>query len=245
MSQFVTSPIPDGSVYKDQQLAALDAWRRAQTALRTRTGQIWQQYGFKGEFDENSGTMRNVGVDVNNQYGDYQMMLGRQGQELDAADEGAQERGLSGVGLGAQAASRARFLHGRQGLDFGRDFLNQQSEVQQEWQQGSSAYQRALFDAERQATRAAINNRNFNTAPTTMPGSNIPVVNEQPPPPVAPGSNPGARPPLTAYGTQHASKQALAKYVRTHGGASALKAQQIRSQGLNKMYKTPKKGGRR
>jgi hypothetical protein len=246
MTVYATTPIPGSSVYRDQQQQALTAWQRARASLQTRTGQIWQQYGFKGEFDPETGSMRNVGVDVNNQYGDYQMMLGRQGSELDGADENAQERGLGGgPGLGSQMANKARFLQGRQHLDFARDFQNQQSDVQRDWQEGHAAYQQALFDAERNAARAAVGGRQFNEPPAEQPAGPVaPVVGPDPrdTPVSAPGANPAARKPVSAYGTQHASRAALAKYVQTHGGRAALNAQQARSQGLNKRYK--KKGGR-
>jgi hypothetical protein len=162
---------------------ALKAWNQAKSALRAKQGQIWQQYGFTGEFDENTGQAKNVGIDVKNPYGSYQTMLQNQGEQLDNADEDSQDRGIAGKGLGAQKGSRARWQHGAQQSQWGQQFAGANADIANQWQTAGFDYQGALLAAQRAAIQDAIANKAFNT-PNEQPG--------QPTPTVGPGANPAA-----------------------------------------------------
>jgi hypothetical protein len=171
------SSIPNPGVYGEMELQALQAWQRAKSALRERQGQIWQQYGFKGKFDDATGAVSGVELDVNNPYGEYQQMLGNQGRDLDSATEEAESRGLGGGGLGAQGVTRARGGHGMEQVNFGRRFSSDNADVQSGWQNAGFSYQQALLAAQRAAIQDAINNQQFNVQgpqprATIQPGGN-------------------------------------------------------------------------
>jgi len=229
VSSYVTGPIPNPGVYGEYEALALKAWNEAKSALRAQQAQIWQQYGFKGEFDPNTGATKNVGLDVQNPYGEYQQMLGRQGMDLDAAEEHAQERGLGGSGLGAQGVSRARAAHGGQHLDFGRRFSSASGDIQHQWQRAGFSYTQALLEAQRAAIQDAINNRAFNEGPATDPGTdpttdNGPIV----PPAVRPGGTP-----TTSIAAAAQAAKAAATQAKKPAWQVALAA---RSAGMNAKY---------
>lgn len=61
-------------------------------------------------------------IDPHNQYGALQMLLGRQGGQLDDSWSAAAERGVGHKGLGAQGESSLRFTHGAETSDLGTQY---------------------------------------------------------------------------------------------------------------------------
>jgi hypothetical protein len=91
------SVIPDAGVYGAQSAAALNAYNNATAQAAAQRNQLYNQYGLT-----NSGQ-----VDINNQGGQYQQMLGAQGQQFNADQQDARAA-ASGARWPRQSAVGAR-----------------------------------------------------------------------------------------------------------------------------------------
>jgi hypothetical protein len=161
--------IPNAGLYAEEQAAAEAAYQQSLAAAQRRRDTLYSTYGLTS-----SGA-----VDPKAQYGNYQLMLGGEGQQLDDALASSVGRGLgAGTGLANQAESRLRVGQNAQNLNFQRSV----SDVAYQYSQAMLAAEQARKQAQIQAMRDAINygtqnqdytpaDPNAGTQPTYSPGA--------------------------------------------------------------------------
>ncbi|HEY6018709.1 MAG TPA: hypothetical protein VIY48_02110, partial [Candidatus Paceibacterota bacterium] len=140
-SAATASLVPDAGVYAQGQAAANKAYQDAVATLLSKKNSSYHSAGLTSD----------AKVDPLNQYGEYQQMLGSQGQQLDLAHDSSVARGLGAGGLANQAESALRpgfnadNLRFQQGVDaIGQDYT---AGVQSAEAQRTAAMQQALKDA--------------------------------------------------------------------------------------------------
>jgi hypothetical protein len=155
--------IPGSPGYLQAQLIAKKAYQEALARINAqRTGTL-RQYGYLGDIDPTTGTLRHVRVDPHNLYGQYQQMLGSQAGEDQAALDEAAARGLHG-GLARQMVSRLHREHGGQSAALGQNLTGTLADFQDQQNQAAQVRDSALYEAELQAARDAIAAQQFNPA---------------------------------------------------------------------------------
>lgn len=102
------SVIPGASTYLAQESQAQQAYEQAQNTLLSNRNSLYHQYGLTSDGS----------VDPNDQYGQYQTLLGNEGSALDSADQSALDRGLGTGGLAMQGEQSLRQGQGEQNLAF-------------------------------------------------------------------------------------------------------------------------------
>lgn len=191
--------LPYAGVYLEQQNSAEKAYENAQTQLLATRNSLYHRYGLT-----DTGA-----VDPYSRYGDYQVMLGREGADLDAAREDAVGRGLGSGGLANQAQSALKQQDGAEQLDFQNQVLGADSDYRTGLAQALASKNLAFQQAEEQANQDAINfmlaNGYFTqAAPATAPPMDDTSANTQ------------------SKAVTDAKKK-LAKHVAKAGGARMLK----------------------
>lgn len=164
MSTYAT-PTPGVAQYGQAALLAKTAYQQALARLNQKRQGTLRQFGYQGDIDPETGTVKNVRTDGNNPYGLFQMNNRTQARGLDQAAWNAQERGLgTGGGLAAQMQNDLRFQYGAQDAQMGQDLVGSLAEYQDA--QTSAAQQRdaALYQAELEAARMAIQAEQWNPA---------------------------------------------------------------------------------
>lgn len=212
-----STPIPGGDIYGWRKLDAEKAYQSALAQLSQRRTGILQQYGYAADFDPETGQAGNIRIDPNSQYGAVQQMLRGQAQQYDAAEAESQARGLGGVGLGAQASTEARYQGGRQTAALGSGLLGDLGSLSQAQLAAKQARDAAQWEAEWEASRAAIEDQAFTPADVSDLSYNY---DEQDAPIEAPGKTPA----------QKASDQAKQR------AAAAARALRLRSEAMNQRY---------
>ena len=141
--------IPDAGVYGAQTAAATNAYNNAVAQATAQRNQLYNQYGLT-----NQGA-----VDINNPQGQYEQMLGAQGQQFQADQADAISRGLRGPGLANQQLSADR--NQAQAQDFGfQQQVNQVSQgYNQQMQDALSQEQNAIAQAQQDALNTALQNQ--------------------------------------------------------------------------------------
>lgn len=99
---------PGAGIYLQKQNEAEFAYKQAQADLLQKRNSAYHQYGLNAQ----------GAVDPNAQYGGYQALLSQQENQLHAADEDAQQRGLGASGLAMQQERRLRYTQGVENLGF-------------------------------------------------------------------------------------------------------------------------------
>lgn len=117
---------PNGSIYAQQAAGAHEAWQQAVQNIETRRANMYGQAGFKQNPD---GT---YGVDGGNLTGGYQQMERRQGQQIEAAHEGALSRNIGGEGIAAQPGSNIRYANGVEQANFANTLTNNNASLDTE-----------------------------------------------------------------------------------------------------------------
>jgi hypothetical protein len=160
-----STPIPGVPQYGQAALAAKTAYQNALARLNQRRGSLLRQSGFAGDIDSESGVVKNVRVDGSSIYGGFQQLNRNQAQRDEAARFQGVERGLgAGGGLAAQFRNQERFEFGREDADFATQLTQSLAGLQDEQTQAAYGRDRALYEAELEAARMAIQNGDFNQA---------------------------------------------------------------------------------
>lgn len=163
MADLTSSSIPGGDIYGWKTLDANKAYEEALAQLGRKRQNVLQEYGFTGDFDT-SGNVSNLRTDPFNQYGRLQSTLRTQAQGYGRLEEAQQERGLYGSGLAAQPSSDARFEAGGEMASLGTDLSNQFLDLSQSQQEAEHTHNDALYQAQLDALRAAIQDQAFTPA---------------------------------------------------------------------------------
>ena len=139
------------------------AYNNTLARINRQRGQSLQQYGYQGDIDPATGVLKNVHVDPNSRYGDFQSMLRNQANIAQQAEYANQDRGLRG-GLANKALSDARYGFGQQSAQLGTNFSNTFTDYQDQQAQAKYEYDRALYEQQLQDAQNAIANGAFNPA---------------------------------------------------------------------------------
>ncbi len=225
-----STPIPGVPQYGQAALAAKTAYGNTLTRLNQQRSSLLRKSGFAGDINAESGVVTNMRVDGSSRYGGLQQLNRSQAMRDDQARWSGIERGLgAGGGLAAQMRNQSRFDFGREDADFAQGLLESLSGFQDE--QNSAAYSRdaAMYQAELEAARLAIQQQQFNQANFRDPDPG-PAPSAAAPQAAAPRNYPAATP-----AAQRAAQSALnaAQNKKLTPAEAALAA---RSAALNKMY---------
>jgi hypothetical protein len=139
------------------------AYNNTLARINRQRGQSLQQYGYQGDVDPVTGVLKNVHVDPNSQYGDFQSMLRNQATIAQQAEYANQDRGLRG-GMANKALSDARYGFGQQSAQLGTNFANTFTDFQDQQAQAKYEYDRALYEQQLLDAQNAIANGGFNPA---------------------------------------------------------------------------------
>lgn len=210
MADPYTTAIPDSPLYAEAALAASTAYQQALAALNAKRSGTLRQYGYLGDIDSTSGTVKNVRVDPTNPYGALQSLLRSSALASEDARDAAEARGLHG-GLAHKAESRVRYEHGRQSAALGSSLTSTLGGYQQEQDEATRARDAALYQAKLEALRRALEAQAFNPADVSDvvdPGyGNTDVVPDNTPAP-PPATDPGLTlsPPPGTFGGMSAEE---------------------------------------
>jgi hypothetical protein len=172
-----TTPIPGAPQQGMAANQAKLAYQRALARINQRRNQTLRQAGYLGDIDPESGTIQNLRVDPLNQYGGLQSMLRGQAQRGEQMRFAAQERGLHG-GLAHKGESELSYESGREAAEFGQGLTGALGGLQDEQSQAKEAQDAALYEAQLEDARNAIQDQNFNPADFT--GLDYPAYGEDP-----------------------------------------------------------------
>jgi hypothetical protein len=209
--------------YAQANLAANTAYKNTLARINQKRTQTLRQYGYLGDIDPNTGVLSNMRVDPNNAYGGLQGMLRHQAQDFQGAQDAASERHLVG-GLAHRADSDLRYQHGAESAQFGQGLTDTLGGFQDDQNQAAYTRDQALYQAQLDAARLAIENQQF--SPADYSGLDYSGYGEDPVPDLGNTSTTGVSP----RAAQTASK-VMAKV--NPGGAKSLSAT---SQALNAKY---------
>lgn len=210
-----STPIPGVPQYGQAALAAKTAYGNALARLNQRRGSLLRSSGFAGDIGADTGVVRNVRVDGSNVYGGLQQLNRSQAMRDEQARWSGIERGLgSGGGLAAQIRNQGRFDFGREDANFAQQLTESLAGLQDEQNSAGYARDAALYQAQLEAARMAIQNGDFN--PADLDGG--PATG-----PAAPASVPGAggRPYNPQAYVPGGAPLAVAKAIQARGYASA------------------------
>lgn len=163
MADTYTTPIPGASQYAQVELAAKSAYQTALARLNQQRQDTLHQYGYLGDVNGESGTIGNVRVDPHNPYGQYQELLQGAAVEAQGAKENVYGRGLYG-GLANQAERLSKYNFGKSSSTLGTNLQNLLGDYQDRQNQAGQERDRAVTEAQLQAARDAIAQKQFNDA---------------------------------------------------------------------------------
>ena len=174
-----STPIPGVPQYGQAALAAKTAYQNALARLNQQRGSTLRQYGFQGDIDQETGVVKNVRTDPSNQYGQFQQLNRSQAQRDEQARWAGVERGLgAGGGLAAQLRNDVRYDFGREDSELGQGLTESLAGFQDQQNQAAYSRDQALYQAELEAARMAIQEQMFN--PANMSGLEYPAYGESP-----------------------------------------------------------------
>lgn len=151
-----TTPVPGGAGYAQASLLAKNAWDVARTRIQQQRGNLLRQYGY------NQGADGSLSVDANNPYGKYQQMLHGQATESDQAGNQARGAGWGGSsGMIGRVLENLRYNQGGQQADLGMALQGGMSDLAGQDQSAETDYNNALYEAELQAARDAVDKGNY------------------------------------------------------------------------------------
>jgi hypothetical protein len=170
---------PRRSRYATAALNATTAYQNALARINSKRSDTLRQFGYLGDIDPTSGVVNNVRVDPHNQFGGLQQMLRSNADEVQQARIAAEERGLHG-GLAHKGITDAHYDLGNASQQLGSAFSGALGGYQDD--QNSAAYARdqALYQAELEAARNAIENGQFNPADFSDTNYDNPTDNGNP-----------------------------------------------------------------
>lgn len=141
--------IPNAGVYGAETAAALNAYNNAVAQAAAQRNTLYNQYGLT-----NSGS-----ADINNPEGQYQQMLGAQGQQFQADQADAASRGLRGPGLANQQLSADRNQAQAQDFGFQQQVAQVSADYNQQMQDALNTQQGADAQAYQDAMNTALQNQ--------------------------------------------------------------------------------------
>lgn len=194
-----STPIPGSPLYLQAEAAANKAYEQALALVNQRRSGTLRQYGYLGDIDPKTGTIKNVRVDPNNPYGELQQLLHSSALSSEQAVNDAVGRGIHG-GLAHQAEREVQFQHGAESAALGQSLTDALSQLQQEQNADLETRDQALYNAELDAARQAMDElaSNGSVNPANDTGLNIPDygnLSETTAPKPGAASRPGAAPP--------------------------------------------------
>lgn len=174
------APIPGSPLYAQAALAAKTAYQKALARINQQRSGLLRQSGFLADVDEETGAARNVRVDPNSLYGGFQLLNRDQAFRDEASINAGISRGLgAGGGLAAQLRNRTRFDFGKEDADFGSALIEGLAQFQDATTAAANERNSALYQAELDAARLAIQNDDFNPADLTgldpLPYGDVPA----------------------------------------------------------------------
>ncbi len=159
------TPIPGVPQYGQAALAAKTAYGNALARINQRRGSLLRSSGFAADINSDSGVVANMRVDGSNKYGQLQQLNRDQASRDEMTRWSGIERGLgAGGGLAAQMRSQGRYEFGREDSDFAQRLTESLSGLQDEQTSAAYSRDRALYEAELEAARMAIQGGDFNPA---------------------------------------------------------------------------------
>lgn len=157
----MATAIPNYGWLLERKAAIQRAYNQAISNIRTKRQGLATQYGYTYDVDPSSGAFSNYRIDPNNQYGLAQMLLKKQGGELDQIERASVERGLrpqfGGLGQGFQ--SEQRFLQGAETTDFGRQWNEALTSLTQADIDARRSMEDSMYSADMDALMYAIQER--------------------------------------------------------------------------------------
>jgi hypothetical protein len=218
------------ALYGQAALAAKTAYANALARLNQRRSSLLRSSGFAGDIDPETGVVRNMRVDGSSKYGAFQLLNRDQAGRAEQVRWLGIERGLgSGGGLAAQMRNNARFDFGREDSDFAQNLTESLASLQDEQTSAAYARDRALYMAELEAARLAIQGGDFNPADFSGLDSG------------ASGNDVADAPVSFNYANANAQAQKAAQAAMTAAKKKKLSpaeaALAARSAALNSMYK--------
>lgn len=241
--------------YANASLAANTAYKNTLARINQKRSGTLRQFGYLGDVDPTTGTIANLRVDPNNAYGGLQSMLRTQAGDFQNAHFAAEDRGLHG-GLAHKADSELKYQAGAQSAQLGQDLTGAIGGYQDDQNQAAYTRDQALYQAQLDQTRAAIEAQAFNQGDYS--GVDYPDYGEDPiqetqDAPQTQAAAPGTRAQtLAGKVISNATKRAVAtskvanasaaaKTVAAKAGqTSSQQALAARSAGLNAQYGLPK-----
>lgn len=237
-----STPIPGVPQYGQAALAAKTAYQNTLARINQKRSSLLRSGGFAGDINSETGVVDNMRVDGSSKYGALQQLNRSQAMRDEAARWSGVERGLgAGGGLAAQLRNQTRFDFGREDSDLAQGLLEGLSGLQDE--QTSAAYQRdaALYQAQLEAARMAIQNGDFN--PADFSGLDYPGLGEDPIPASSTPANATTSPSSQPYRGHQASSPAALKAAQAaltaatkKGLSGPEKALAARSAALNAQH---------
>lgn len=160
------APIPGADTYATAALGAKTAYQNTLARINAKRGDTLRQYGYLGDIDPNTGVVNNVRVDPYNQFGGLQQMLRGNAGAVEQARFASEERGLHG-GLAHKALSDVHYDLGNASQQLGSSFAGALGGYQDDQNQATYQRDQALYQAELDAARLAVQNGDFNPSDTT------------------------------------------------------------------------------
>lgn len=141
--------IPDAGVYGAQTAAAFNAYNNATAQAAAQRNQLYNQYGLT-----NQGA-----VDINNPGGQYEQMLGAQGQQFNADQQDAEQRHLGHGGLANQQLGQDRNAASAQDFGFQQQVGQVSQDYNQQMQQALNTREGSITQAYQDAMNTALQNQ--------------------------------------------------------------------------------------
>lgn len=226
-----STPVPGVPQYGQAALAAKTAYQNTLARINQRRQGLLRSSGFAGDIDGETGVLTNMRVDGSSRYGALQQLNRSQAMRDEAVRGAGIERGLgAGGGLAAQIRNQERFDFGQEDANLAQSLLEGLSGIQDEQNQATYARDAALYQAELEAARYAIQNEAFN--PADFSGLEYPAPGTDPLR-LPPGTSKRRAPTITNQRQLELAAQAAEKKKGLSGPEKALAA---RSAALNKKY---------
>lgn len=151
------------------------AYQQALSKIGLNRQNMLRQYGYQGDWDQNTGQMTNMRIDGGNQFGGLQTLLRSHAQDAQGAVDNATGRNIHG-GLAHQMQSGLDWQHGQQDAQFGQQVANDMYGLTSDWRNANDTYNNALYEAELAGTRGAVDTGNF--SPGDYSGIDIPAYGD-------------------------------------------------------------------
>jgi hypothetical protein len=225
------APIPGGPLFAQAALAAKTAYQNTVARLNQQRSGLLRQKGYLGDVTA-EGTVSNVRVDPNSMYGEFQLANRDQAFRDESAVQAGLQRGLGmGGGLAAQQRNRTRFAFGAEDANLGTSLVEGLAGFQDAQTGAAQERDRALWMAELEGARSAIQEEDFN--PANLEGLDIPEYGNVPAGGVTP-TNPFTKA-KTSSAKKAAAKLPKGYYAPMSGTVAATKKVSAAAQKKAKM----------